>query len=78
MFQYNNIMKDAIIIMSQEADKKRKEVPERIGAYNLLKSRQAICLLNYTYRYQETGESNSTLLHCRFTILTCVTIDINC
>ena len=53
MFQYNNIMKDAIIIMSREANKKRKEVPERIGAYDLLNSRQVICLLKYTYRYQE-------------------------
>ena len=55
MFQYNNIMKDAIIIMSREANKKRKEVPERIGAYDLLNSRQVICLLKYTYRYQHTG-----------------------
>ena len=54
MFQYNNITKDAIIIMSREADKKRKEVPERIGAYDLLNSRQVICLLKHTYRYQET------------------------
>lgn len=78
MFQYNNIVKDAIIIMSREADKKRKVVPEKIGAYDLLNSRQVICLLKDTYRYQETVESNSTQLHCRFTILTCVTIDINC
>ena len=78
MFQYNNIVKDVIIIMSREADKKRKEVPERIGAYDPLNSRQVICLLKYMYRYQETVESASILLHCRLTILTCVTIDINC